>query len=169
MKKAFLTIALWLGLSMGIQAQPSIAVHFHDPDNLATHIQLVHQVDQINEIFRGSLEFRFASEDESYAHRGKPDELNVGIVSSSSYYGITNQFPWESLYMPLEDDFILLDKEALKAPFSGVVLGHEIGHWLGLFHSSTRGNCMNVTSKPRGCKFALDQISIMLYFSRTLR
>lgn len=143
-----------------------IAVHFHNPEGAATHAQMVQLVDNLNRTYRtnGSpFSFRFASEDAISLRVGGPTDLNVTISEAPVPWLLgESSLPWDYEAEPW-DDYIMLDPDALPGNQWGDVLGHEVGHWLGLLHVDVDTNCMAPSGVLSDCKFDPSQISQMDY------
>lgn len=145
---------------------PVIPVHFHVmTSNGMGSVQLSAlqaQITVLNTAFksnRSPMSFRL----ESYQYRenntwfeGRDDfnmkaTLRKGSKNALNVYlnGMTNgllgyaTFPWDYQYFPLQDGVVLLADSlpgGAAAPYNlGQTLTHEVGHWLGLFHTFQDG------------------------------
>lgn len=151
MKKLLTILALLVASAVcNGQATTNIPLHFHvDPAVTVTLAQLDEQVNEVNRVYTADhMPFRFQRQsiDGENRRTGGPADLNVFITSDFPPLGLSS-FPTDYADAPWADR-IILDTSVLPGPnSSGIVLVHEIGHWLGLFHSYERRkqepNCEN--------------------------
>ncbi len=66
-------------------------------------------------------------------HEGSADDLNIYVKLSD--VGGYSTFPWGYAAKPLEDGIV-----SPAAPIPGDGMAHEVGHWLGLYHTF-QGGC----------------------------
>ncbi|KAK0555910.1 hypothetical protein OC844_005996 [Tilletia horrida] len=84
----------------------------------------------------------------SYLHRGGRADLNIYTVDLPAGSLGFATFPWDYAAPPKYMDGVVVDYATLPSfpaadtPFSGGrTATHEIGHWLGLFHTFQGGSC----------------------------
>ncbi len=172
-----LTLTLWasLAVSCSAQAVKFIPVHFHNlTGRVVEHSRYDEQINFLNTIYKGqNTPFRFtlSSIDTVPTHIGSARELNVNVEDEivECFYTCLGKsaFPWDAPFEPKNDD-IELTESVLSGPSgaSGVVLAHEIGHWLGLYHESFQrvdgvGNCIdvpNLTPFSQKCYYTYEQV-----------
>ena len=81
------------------------------------------------------------------------NHLNIYTTNPGVYYGGTllgwATFPWELTGAPLMDgvvmNYIALNNGGTTSYNAGDVVAHEVGHWLGLYHTF-QGGCTGSTS-----------------------
>jgi hypothetical protein len=78
----------------------------------------------------------------SVLHRGGPGDLNIYLVSSGDLLGWATM-PWEREDAPLLDGVVLNNGTLPRGGFvpydAGDTLVHEVGHWMGLWHTFEGG------------------------------
>jgi hypothetical protein len=77
-----------------------------------------------------------------YLHRGGDDTLNVYSLSPYSKKGVLawSTLPFDLKIMPKKYDGVVMRFDVLpggsrKGYSKGITLVHEVGHWLGLYHT----------------------------------
>lgn len=176
-KLTSLLLALTLWTSCSAQNLKMIPVHFHNLTKAPiSHAQLDDQITELNRVYsleRTPFQFQLASIDQIDTRSGGKRDLNVRITPldcdfSGCKYG-ESAFPWDAPFEP-DQDKIDLDPTALPSgTASGIVLAHEIGHWLGLYHTSGArvkevANCMDVPNMEISdpiCHFTPAQLNRM--------
>jgi hypothetical protein len=74
--------------------------------------------------------------------KGGKSTLNVYVLIPGNLLGIVGLFPWEGAGSPMDGVWLLNESMpgGAAVPYNlGITLVHEVGHWLGLFHTFEGG------------------------------
>ena len=167
-----IVLTLSFGLSCLGQSIRFIPIHFHsDPEVGSTRAQADNQIKNLNQIYSDqNTPFRFTihSIDNEPIRKGGAGDLNVYVheIPTRPFYVLAYAtWPWNYKKEPELDGIHL---RPLVAD-SGVVLAHEIGHWLGIYHDSVPlrygiPNCMDtpkMETTDKRCYFNSEQLETM--------
>jgi hypothetical protein len=75
------------------------------------------------------------------------DVFVVHSISGTGFDGLAGDIPGPTSHAGRSSG-VVVDKSGLNVPYLGMLIGHEVGHYLGLSHVNDSGNLMLPSSGP---------------------